>query len=178
MATIQVVGLSEVAGFLDRFKKGLADVTPFFNNLTVWMEDLIKQRVLKKGEGPDGSWPAPYNKYSESWAKIREIGGRKIDHVYLDWTGGMWSAMTHEVKPATLRVFFMPTPSNPIRLKTALRKKGIKSKVTTIKSNVTNAEKAYHLDVKRPFFGLNNADVDFAVTKFAEYVQQLINETR
>lgn len=168
---IHITGLEDVQGFLDRFRVGLSDGTPFFNSLAAWIQDTVKQRVLTNGEGPDGPWPSPYNMYSEMWAAFREEQGHPIDHVYLNYTGGMWSSMTQEVLPDLLRVFFMSTPSNPIRVKG-------KGKETLLTSNTTNAAKAYLLDKKRPFFGLNEKDVDFVGKKFEAYVQRLIDATR
>ena len=185
MASITVAGLGDALAFFEQVKAGLSDSTKFFARVAEFVKDTTKQRVLKKGEGPDGPWSPPWNRYSKSWAQFREEQGHHIDHVYLNYTGGMFGAMTQETSPSVLRVFFMPTPSNPIRVKSTkwirdtttgeMKKVRGKRKGEVLrKSNLTNAAKAFHLDKHRQFFALNSKDMDTIADRFAAYVRKLL----
>lgn len=98
---------------LDRFadevespfpRKALQEVADF----------LVLGMVTRTSNGRDYR-DRPFTPYSESYAEVRELGGRNVDPVDLTWTGKMLNALDSTVLPdGTIAVFFNNTERGQI----------------------------------------------------------------
>jgi len=160
----QLIGAQRVKARLEFAAKGMRAAPKLFGQVGAFMEQAIKVRV-GEGKEVDGK---RFDPYTPAYKAYRQEHGRPTGFVDLFFTGGMMNALTYTATGQQVRVFFMPTASNPLPRKKKVGEGGGST------ANVTNAEKAYYLNEKRPFFGFSDDDVN-AIRGIAEdYIQQLL----
>lgn len=132
------IGINGIEATNERFQQILASMgEKLMGEIGEFLKLRIKERTAA-GKDVNGSAFAPY---SAKYAFFRQKWGRPTNKVDLNFFGGMMGAMTQEVTADQVRVFFMPTVTGSV-----------------VKSNTTNAAKAYYLQQKREFFSMSPED--------------------
>jgi hypothetical protein len=173
--SIDVLGLDDLFGRFDALLVALTDSKKLFARIGNYVRESTQERTVEQHRGPDGPWVSPRgDEYSDDYKAFREEYGRPVDHVYLDWYGGMWGALTQHSTETEVKVFFKATASRalPSRKKGGKKKKKGKSS----RASVTQAEKAFYLHQDRPFFLLSEAQIKHIETMIDKHLTNTLEK--
>jgi hypothetical protein len=93
--------------------------------------------------------------------------GLQVAHVDLFWSGQMMNAMTTDVTPRSVRVFFAATQAFDPRSR--------HGEGTLQGAHVTQAEKAAHLYRRRKFFAMSKEQIQYIMTSYAKSIRQAMS---
>lgn len=143
-------GIHGIKGRMKKIEKSLF-ANEMMADIGMYALNAIKKRTLK-GEDVNGS---DFSPYSPKYALFRKKEGYQVDHVDLNWTGGMLASMTYETSKEGVHLFFMNTSD-------------------TRNSRVRNPEKAFYLNQDREFFALSSDDVNKIKDIVKDYYAKLM----
>jgi hypothetical protein len=95
----------------------------------------------------------PFKGYSPKYKLFRAKFGRPVNKVDFNFFGTMMIALTYKSESKEVQIYFLPTPDerNP---------------------KITSPEKAFFLNQKRKFFGLNATDVRKIKAIIEQYIEK------
>ena len=150
--------LQRVKAELGKFER-TAD-KKFFSEIGMFIAHRIKERTVEQGKDADGS---AFKPYSPRYKLFREsLGLPTKPDLFL--TGTMMGAMAYDATDTRLKVFMNRT-TNPSTIGSGKKKKKL--------SQQPSSAKAFWLHQERPFFRLNQKDIDMIMDMFQKRLDSL-----
>lgn len=159
---VRIEGLPQLSKTLAQITGAVED-PKFFARTGEYLRATIKRRTLE-GKDADG---AEFIRYSDYWAAERVAVGLQVAHVDLFWSGQMMNAMTTDVTPRSVRVFFASTMAFDPRSR--------QGEGTLQGARVTQAEKAAHLYKRRQFFAMSKEQIAYIMKSYGKSIQQAMS---
>lgn len=152
-SSVKFVGGREFQIKLDKTAMAIARNSRLMGQIGDLVNTRIKERTAK-GIGADNEFFAPYSK---GYKRLREKEGRPVEKVDLNFTGSMFSSMTHIAKNDQVTSFFMSTVD---------------------RFGARNSEKAFFNQELRNFFAINAEDVVEIETVIKKYISRKLKGAR
>jgi len=159
---VRLDGLANVSKTFARITGAIED-PKFFARTGEYLRATIKRRTIE-GKDADGVAFIPYSRF---WAAERMAVGLQVAHVDLFWSGQMMNAMTTDVTPKSVRVFFAATQAWDPRSR--------QGEGTLQGAPVTQAEKAAHLYKRRKFFAMSKEQITYIMKSYAESIRKAMS---
>lgn len=148
--SVQIVGLKRLTAKLARMGKDIGSVR-VMGQVGALINLRIKERTAR-GVDIDGK---PFDPYTPAYRKKRTDEGHAGNTPNLFFTGSMFSALTYDADKYQVISYFMNTVD---------------------KFGGRNPEKAFFNDEIRPFFGLNESDINEIEALVKDHITRLLRK--